>query len=150
VVSRGGLHRGGLLIGVDLRQDPGKLHHAYNDWEGVTAASTLNVLVWINRELGADFDLYAFHHHAFYDPRIGWVELYMVSLRDQVVHVGEKECPFAIGESVWTESSFKYGLEGFASMAESAGFRVGQLWMDSRQLLSVQYLKVLEFTRRSE
>jgi dimethylhistidine N-methyltransferase len=134
---------GGLLIGVDLRKDPGKLHHAYNDWEGVTAAFNLNLLVRINRELGADFDLDQFRHYAFYNPRVGRVEMHLVSLQDQEVHLGQDKFAFAIGESIWTESSYKYSLDLFAAMAESAGFRVEQLWTDSRQLFSVQYLTML-------
>jgi dimethylhistidine N-methyltransferase len=134
--------RGGLLIGVDLRKDPVKLHHAYNDWEGVTAAFNLNLLARINRELSADFDLDLFRHYAFYNPREGRVEMHLVSLADQTVHVGDDEFGFAIGESIWTESSYKYSLHAFAEMAEAAGFCLEHVWMDSRQLFSVQYLTV--------
>jgi dimethylhistidine N-methyltransferase len=133
---------GGLLIGVDLRKHPGKLHHAYNDWEGVTAAFNLNLLARINRELGADFDIRQFSHYAFYNPREGRVEMHLVSLANQVVHVGDEAFPFVIGESIWTESSYKYSLEAFAEMAASARFRVEQVWTDSQHLFSVQYLTV--------
>lgn len=131
---------GGVLIGVDLRKDPGKLHHAYNDWEGVTAAFNLNLLARINRELSADFELDQFRHYAFYNPREGRVEMHLVSLADQVVHVGNDAFAFVIGESIWTESSYKYRLDAFAAMAAAAGLRVEQVWTDPRQLFSVQYL----------
>ncbi|MGH8648817.1 MAG: L-histidine N(alpha)-methyltransferase, partial [Burkholderiales bacterium] len=62
---------GGLLIGVDLKKDPVRLDAAYNDTRGVTAAFNLNLLARINRELGADFDLSAFRHRAFYDEAKG-------------------------------------------------------------------------------
>jgi L-histidine Nalpha-methyltransferase len=134
---------GGLLIGADLRKDPGKLHHAYNDWEGVTAAFNLNLLVRINRELGADFQLDRFRHYAFYNPREGRVEMHLVSLSKQSVHVGEAAFSFEIGESIWTESSYKYRLDEFAAMAGAAGFAVEQVWMDPQELFSVHYLTVM-------
>src|SRR5437870_1255315 len=48
---------GGLLIGVDLQKARNVLESAYNDAAGVTAQFNKNLLVRINRELGADFDL---------------------------------------------------------------------------------------------
>jgi dimethylhistidine N-methyltransferase len=134
---------GGLLIGVDLRKDPVKLHHAYNDWEGITAAFNLNLLARINRELSADFPLDRFHHYAFYNPREGRVEMHLVSLAHQIVHVGEAAFSFEIGESIWTESSYKYRLDEFAKMAGAAGFAVAQIWTDPQELFSVHYLTVL-------
>jgi dimethylhistidine N-methyltransferase len=133
---------GGLLIGVDLSKDPVKLHHAYNDWEGVTAAFNLNLLFRINRELGADFELDRFRHYAFYNPREGRVEMHVVSLANQTVHVGDVAFSFAIGESIWTESSYKYRLDDFAAMAAAAGFAVRSVWTDPHGLFSVQYLTV--------
>jgi dimethylhistidine N-methyltransferase len=133
---------GGLLIGVDLSKDPVKLHHAYNDWEGVTAAFNLNLLARINRELGADFALDRFRHYAFYNPREGRVEMHLVSLANQTARVGDAEFPFEVAESIWTESSYKYGLAEFASMAGAAGFTVEQVWMDPQDLFSVHYLTV--------
>jgi dimethylhistidine N-methyltransferase len=133
---------GGLLIGVDLPKDPAKLHHAYNDWEGVTALFNLNLLARINRELGTDFVVERFRHYAFFNPREGRVEMHLVSLTDQTVHVGNDEFAFLTGQSIWTESSYKYSLEAFAEMAESAGFCREHVWMDSQQLFSVQYLTV--------
>lgn len=133
---------GGLLIGVDLRKDPVKLHHAYNDWEGVTAAFNLNLLARINRELGADFHLDRFRHYAFYNPREGRVEMHLVSIANQTVHVGDAVFSFEIGESIWTESSYKYRLDEFGRMAAQAGFGVAQVWTDPQALFSVHYLTV--------
>jgi dimethylhistidine N-methyltransferase len=133
---------GGLLIGVDLSKDPVKLHHAYNDWEGVTAEFNLNLLTRINRELGADFELDRFRHYAFYNPREGRVEMHVVSLANQSVHVGDATFSFAIGESIWTESSYKYRLDDFSAMAVASGFAVKQVWTDPHSLFSVQYLTV--------
>ena len=131
---------GGLLIGVDLKKDPRVLHHAYNDRQGVTAAFNLNLLKRINRELDCDFQLEWFGHYAFYNPGEGRVEMHLVSRRDQTVHIDNVTIPFAKGESIWTESSYKFNLDEFEQMAAAAGFKVVQVWTDEQQWFSVQYL----------
>jgi dimethylhistidine N-methyltransferase len=131
---------GGLLIGVDLKKDPAVLHNAYNDSHGVTAAFNLNLLERINRELDCDFQLDRFEHYAFYNPREGRVEMHLVSLGDQTVHLDNVTIHFAKGESIWTESSYKYTLEEFEQMAAAAGFKVERVWKDEQQWFSVQYL----------
>jgi dimethylhistidine N-methyltransferase len=131
---------GGLLIGVDLKKDPGVLHRAYNDGEGVTAAFNLNLLERINRELSGNFQLEWFEHYAFYNPAEGRVEMHLVSLRDQTVHLDNVTIPFARGESIWTENSYKFTLDEFEQMAGAAGFKVEHVWTDEKQWFSVQYL----------
>lgn len=131
---------GALLIGVDLKKDPAVLHSAYNDNQGTTAAFNLNLLKRINRELDCDFQLDGFQHYAFYNPRESRVEMHLVSQRDQVVHLNKETISFTRGESIWTESSYKYNLDEFEQMAAAAGFRVERVWVDERQWFSVQYL----------
>lgn len=131
---------GALLIGVDLKKDPAVLHDAYNDGEGLTAAFNLNLLERINRELGCDFQLDAFEHYAFYNPRESRVEMHLISQKNQVVHINGETISFIKGESIWTESSYKYNLDEFKRMAAVAGFRVERVWIDERQWFSVQYL----------
>ena len=131
---------GALLIGVDLKKDPVVLHQAYNDSQGVTAAFNLNLLRRINRELDCDFQVEWFEHYAFYNPKEGRIEMHLVSLREQSVHLGEVTIPFAKGESIWTESSYKFNLDEFAQMAVAAGFKVRRVWTDAKQWFSIQYL----------
>jgi dimethylhistidine N-methyltransferase len=131
---------GALLIGVDLKKDPAVFHDAYNDGEGLTAAFNLNLLERINRELGCDFQLDAFEHYAFYNPRESRVEMHLISQKNQVVHINGETISFIKGESIWTESSYKYNLDEFKRMAAVAGFRVERVWVDERQWFSVQYL----------
>lgn len=133
---------GGLLIGVDLKKDFNILHRAYNDSQGMTAQFNKHLLVRINQDLGANFQLQHFGHYAFYNPAQSRVEMHLVSLKNQVVRIGTYEIHFKLGESVWTESSYKYTLDEFAHLAASAGFAVEQVWTDPRQLFSVQYLTV--------
>jgi dimethylhistidine N-methyltransferase len=131
---------GGLLIGVDLRKDREVLERAYNDGEGVTAAFNLNLLRRINRELGADFDLRFWRHHAVYNEAAGRIEMHLVSTRAQIVRIDGHVLRFAAGDTIHTENSYKYGLSQFAARAAEAGWALGRLWTDPRRLFSVQYL----------
>jgi dimethylhistidine N-methyltransferase len=132
---------GKLLIGVDLKKDAGVLHAAYNDEQQVTAAFNLNLLQRINRELGADFDLQAFSHDAFYNASEGRVEMHLVSRSEQTVTVAGESFDFDEGETIHTESSYKYDVEEFLSLAERAGFVSEQVWTDDQQLFSVHCLR---------
>ncbi|KQV97556.1 L-histidine N(alpha)-methyltransferase [Rhizobacter sp. Root1221] len=134
------LQGGGLLIGVDLVKDPARLHLAYNDSAGVTAAFNRNLLVRANRELGAGFDVEAFDHYAFYEPMHQRVEMHLVSRRAQTVSVGGRLFEFAEGESLHTENSHKYTVDGFRQLACRAGFLPGPVWVDPEHLFSVHWL----------
>jgi len=131
---------GKLLIGVDLKKDAGMLHAAYNDEQQVTAAFNLNLLQRINRELDADFDLQAFSHDAFYNASESRVEMHLVSRSEQTVTVAGQAFDFSEGETIHTESSYKYDVEEFLSLAEQAGWVSEQVWMDDQQLFSVYCL----------
>ncbi len=137
---------GGLLIGVDLKKDCSVLHAAYNDRQGVTTQFNLHLLARINDELDANFRLDQFTHYAFYNPSESRIEMHLVSLKNQVVRIGEVEIPFKCGESIWTESSYKYTLEEFAQFAATVGFSVERVWTDPQRWFSVQYLTVDERT----
>jgi len=131
---------GGLLIGVDLKKDRQTLEAAYNDAQGVTAAFNLNLLARINRELDGNFALDQWEHRAFYNAVEGRIEMHLVSSRDQPVRIGNAAICFDRGETIHTESSYKYSLDGFAALAESAGWQVKNVWTDPKRLFSVQYL----------
>ena len=131
---------GGLLIGVDLKKDPVILHRAYNDSDGVTAQFNLNILERINRELDGRFQIASFEHYAFYNPQESRVEMHLISRKDQKVRLDSTSVSFTRGESIWTESSYKYTLDEFAVLAESAGFTVEHVWTDEQHLFSIQYL----------
>ena len=134
---------GGLLLGVDLKKDPARLHAAYNDAKGVTAAFNLNVLNHLNQTFGANFDPTSFYHYAFYNPREGRIEMHLASDKDQTVFIADQEIEFDEGETIWTESSCKYTVAEFEQLAQQAGLAVEQVWTDENKLFSVQYLTQL-------
>jgi len=136
-VARNG---GAMLVGVDLKKDVRLLHAAYNDAQGVTAAFNLNVLARINRELGGDFDLSAFRHHAFYNEAESRIEMHLSSTRAQRVTVAGRSFMFGDGESIHTENSYKYSVAEFQALAREAGFVAEHCWVDDQALFAIHYL----------
>jgi len=132
--------RGAALIGIDLQKSPALIEAAYNDAAGVTAAFTLNLLVRLNRELGAGFDLDAFRHRAVYVPEAGRIETFLDSQRDQAVTVHGQTFAFAAGEAMQVEYSHKYTDEGFAGLAARAGLAVVQGWNDPKDWFGLRLL----------
>ncbi len=132
---------GALLIGVDLRKDRRVLEAAYNDAKGVTAAFNINLLARINRELGGDFDLDGFRHVARYDEAAGRVEMHLVSLKRQSVHVDGATFSFGKDETIHTESSYKYAMDEFQALGRAAGFAPVESWTDEKGLFSVHFFE---------
>lgn len=135
---------GGLLVGADLPKDSGVLERAYNDAQGITAAFNLNLLARMNRELGADFNLSQFEHHAVFNAAESRIEMYLVSQKRQDVAIGGHVFEFQVGEAICTEWSYKYNLKLFAQLASAAGWRREKVWTDDRQWFSVQYFRRAE------
>lgn len=131
---------GGLLIGVDLKKDTIVLEKAYNDAKGITAAFNLNLLHRINRELGADFDPDHFEHCAFWSDAEGRIEMHLRSRKAQTVHIDGAVIHFDEGETIHTENSHKFTVEGFAALARP-WFEQRNVWLDEGRLFSVQYLE---------
>jgi L-histidine N-alpha-methyltransferase len=119
-----------LLLGTDLVKDIARLEAAYDDARGVTAAFNLNVLRVVNRELGADFDLSAFTHRAFFDTDEEWIEMRLVSKRDQVVELAElgMQVEFDADEEMRTEISAKFRPAGIEAELAAVGLRL-ERWM---------------------
>lgn len=136
----GGALPGGVLIGVDLAKGKAQLEAAYNDSAGVTAEFTLNLLVRMNRELGADFNLAGFRHRARWHALAGRIETHIVSMCDQDVHVGDRTFHFGKGETMLVEYSCKYTPGVFARLAARAGLEVAKVWTDPARQFSVQWL----------
>jgi len=130
----------GFLVGVDMRKDPAILLPAYDDSEGVTAAFNRNLLVRLNREVGADFDVTTFAHRAVWNDTESRIEMHLVSEVEQVVRIVGQTLHFARGETIHTENSYKYAPERFAALAQQAGWHTTELWTDPAQLFSLHLL----------
>ncbi len=122
-----------LLIGFDLKKDPQIILDAYNDPAGITAAFNLNLLRRINRELKADFQLGQFKHWETYDPVTGATRSFLVSTREQKVHILDETIHFDAWEAIDVELSQKYDTHMIEDMASSTGFKVVKHLFDSRR-----------------
>jgi dimethylhistidine N-methyltransferase len=131
---------GALLLGADLVKDPAVLHAAYNDSQGVTAAFNLNLLARANRELGAGFALDRFAHSAFYNAPEQRIEMHLVSRCDQSLDLCGHRFAIGEGETLHTENSYKFTVEGLRRLARQAGFEPGPVWTDRERLFSVHWL----------
>lgn len=128
------LHAGdAFLLGVDLVKDPARLEAAYNDSAGVTAAFIRNVLLVLNRELGAVFDPERFEHAASWDPANEWMDIRLRSTVEQAVPVAALgvEVQFAAGEEIRTEISAKFRREGIEAELREAGLASARFWTDA-------------------
>lgn len=134
----------GMLIGVDLKKDVNVLNRAYNDSEGFTEKFNLNLLWRIKRELDSDIDPGTFAHRAFYNVEKGRIEMHLVSRVDQTIRIGGNIFHFDKGESIHTESSYKYTVDQFKELAAVSKLEVDRVWMDKRNYFGLFYLKRIE------
>lgn len=132
----------GLLIGTDLVKDSVILERAYCDSEHVTEAFNKNLLVRINGELAGDFDPNLFAHRAFYHPLRQRVEMHLVSLKDQAVHIAGETIRFKEGETIHTENSHKYSLDDFRNLLTETGYIPQKHWCDGQRHYAIHYARV--------
>jgi L-histidine N-alpha-methyltransferase len=117
---------------VDLRTKPiAKIERAYNDRAGVTARFNRNVLVRLNRELGATFDVNGFAHRAVWSAEHHRIEMYLVATSEQRVSVpGLGWVRFHPGESILTETCGKYDRADVERMLAAASLSIERWLVD--------------------
>lgn len=128
---------GSAVVGVDLWKDEPTLRAAYDDREGVTAAFDLNALAHLNRRYGADFRLDRFVHEARVDPVLRRVEMHLVARHAHAFHVAGRRFEIGAGESIHTESAYKYDVGAFSALAGRAGLRSSRHWTDEDRRFAV-------------
>jgi dimethylhistidine N-methyltransferase len=132
---------GTFLIGVDMKKDAEIFNRAYNDEEGHTADFNLNLLHRMKKELDADINISKFSHKAFYNEKLGRVEMHLISDAKQDIKINNIEFSFEKGESIHTECSYKYSVIEFSELAKKSGFSVLKNWSDKRNFFSIYLLK---------
>jgi dimethylhistidine N-methyltransferase len=143
---RGALDPGDLLLlGADLVKPEADLLLAYDDPLGITAAFNKNLLVRINRELGGSFSLDRFSHRAIWNSQERRIEMHLVSHIDQEVTIGASNASvhFSRGETIWTESSYKYEPDGVVEMGAEAGFATADQWIDEGARFALTLLSAM-------
>jgi L-histidine N-alpha-methyltransferase len=128
----------GLLLGADLKKSTAVLEKAYDDSLGVTKAFNLNLLLRINRELAGNFDVTRFAHRATYNKEVGCIETHLISSSAQTVTIADLglKVDFFEGETIHTESSYKYDLSQLKAMAKMSGFESAGTWLDQNERFS--------------
>lgn len=124
-----------LFVGFDLKKDPRLIAAAYNDSTGITYDFNMNMLVRLNRELGADFQPDRFAHYPFYNPETGAAKSYLISLKEQSVYIRElnKQFNFKAGEYIYTEISQKYDKPMIERLAFDSGFQIRNYFYDCKE-----------------
>jgi dimethylhistidine N-methyltransferase len=145
-IRRGLRPEDALLLGADLKKDARTLEAAYDDSLGVTRAFIVNELERINRELDANFDLWAFGLRSLYNESAGRVEVYLESLRSQAVNIGglDMSVSFDAGERIHMENSYKFDLDGLKLLGRQSGFDLERTWLDEEKLFSSNLFRVSE------
>lgn len=131
---------GAVLIGADLKKDISVLENAYNDSKGITAEFNKNIFNHLNDVIDTDFNPELFDHRSIWNEEKGRIEMHLFVQEDHSLPINGDTIFFKKGESIHTENSHKYTLEGFSDMV-SDWFDVKKVWMDDNKYFSVQYLE---------
>ncbi len=133
---------GGLLIGIDLIKDLEVLQLAYDDPLGISAAFNKNILLHLNTLLSADFDLNNFVHRVHFNPDYSRMEMHLESLLKHQVIAADQVLSFEAGETIHTESSYKFTIDSFSTLAASAGWQLQNYWQDDRAYFALFYFEI--------
>lgn len=134
---------GGLLIGVDLIKDPQILNAAYSDALGVTASFNLNLLLHLNKLLGANFDICEWQHYSVFNPIQSRIEMYLEAKHTLTVKWQGGERRFHKGERIHTENSYKYTPDNFVQLLQQSGLKVTRTWSDINNWFMVCHARVM-------
>ena len=134
---------GGLLIGVDLIKDHEILAAAYDDALGVTASFNLNLLLHLNKLLGADFDIRAWRHYSCFNAAQSRIEMYLEARHSHTVKWRGGKRRFREGERIHTENSYKYTPESFVQLLQLSGLSVNRTWSDANNWFMVCHARVM-------
>jgi L-histidine Nalpha-methyltransferase len=131
-----------LLLGLDLKKDEASMLKAHDDAAGITARFHLNLLKRINRELQGDFPGDGFEYQARYDAEAGRVEMHLRSLQGRFVRVEKLDRYFWFeeGETLWTESAYKYSPQQIAGLCTFTGWNALHQWVDAASRFAVLLL----------
>ena len=131
-----------LIVGADLIKAPEVLNAAYNDKQRVTAKFNKNLLVRINRELGANFKLECFEHHAFYNRERNRIEMHLAAMKRQKVRILGETIDFRAGETIHTENSYKYSVDSLNALAGGVGWMPIKAWTDAKNYFVIAAFKL--------
>ncbi len=128
-----------LLMGVDLVKETSVIEAAYNDAKGVTALFNLNSLKAVNDLLGVDIDVSLFRHRAFFNTEHSRIEMHLEAGADVafMLPAAGDIVRVRAGETIWTESSYKFTRGGFAGTLHDAGFGSVRWFTDPEEMFAL-------------
>ena len=126
-----------LLIGMDRVKDRDVLLAAYDDPTGVTARFNLNLLERINRELGGDMPVAAFHHRAVWNDMWSRIEMHLAATRDLAFTIAGRQFAMRAGETIHTENSHKYDSRSARLLLAAGGWTPVREWVDTDGMFSL-------------
>ena len=117
----------------------------YKRQQNITAKFNLNILKRINDELGGNFNLDKFEHHAIYNEEKGRIEMYLRSLSEQSVAIPKSELLINLSkdELIHTENSHKFSISQIESLLQDSNFEKLEMWFDSRNYFALVLAKKL-------
>src|SRR5581483_11547590 len=109
-----------------------------------TRSFIINELERINRELNANFDLWAFGLRSVYNESLGRVEVYLESLRDQSVTIRGLNLTISlqVGERIHVENAYKFDPEDLRKLGAQTGFSLERTWLDQQGKFSSNLFRV--------
>jgi L-histidine N-alpha-methyltransferase len=115
-----------LLLGVDLIKDEAMMVAAYDDAQGVSATFNKNILTVINRTLGGDLPLDSFDHETAFFADSGCMKQSLRANRDVIATFDaiDTTVEFSRGETIHTEWSCKFTVEGISAELATSGLTV--------------------------
>jgi L-histidine N-alpha-methyltransferase len=124
-----------MFTGFDLKKNLSVLNKAYNDSSGLTRKFNLNILNRINNDLKGEFKLKNFIHFGNYNPVLGTMESYLISLIKQNVWIKKlnKSFKFEVFEPIHLEYSFKYSEDNISDLATSSNFKIIKNYTDEKK-----------------
>ncbi len=131
-----------LIVGVDLKKDIDVIEKAYNDSEGITANFNKNIVNVVNEKCGSLIDSKDFDHKAFFNENESRIEMHLVSKKKQVINILDTKIFIDQGESIHTESSYKYSVKSFKDLLESQKFEIIKVLTDKKSFFGIFFLKV--------
>jgi dimethylhistidine N-methyltransferase len=130
-----------FLVGVDPNHDEQSLLRAYSQADGLMAELHKNLLVHLNRLLGTTFDPGDFRHEVRVQHDPFRVEAHLVATKPLMYQVGAVPITFEAGESIHTDTSYKYDLGTFQNLASQAGWQSRNCWCDEQSRFCLHLLQ---------
>jgi L-histidine N-alpha-methyltransferase len=128
-----------FFLGLDMLKPVHILEAAYNDSQNITAKFNKNILLVLNRELGANFRTDDFDHMAFFNESLERMEMHLRARRKIQVEIKGIELSFTIeqGETIQTEICRKFSRSSAEKMIKDVGLQVERWYSDPEEWFSI-------------